>query len=119
MARRSRCNRRGNNEECKMVCLPAEFKSLVNLRRPPSAKGPHRGCPPQRAEPLQGRSEDGGLRGSGESRRRIDADFGCAEVDLLRDSGSSDQSALPDARRLLGGLTVRERSHEMKNLAVL
>jgi hypothetical protein len=46
MARRSRCNKRGNNEECKTVCLPAEFKALLNMRRPAPAKGPHRGCPP-------------------------------------------------------------------------
>ena len=38
------------------------------------------------------------FRGAAESRRRIEADFSCAEVDLLRDSGSSDQSLLQDAR---------------------
>jgi ATP-dependent Clp protease ATP-binding subunit ClpB len=41
------------------------------------------------------------------------------KLDLLRGSRSADQSTLPDARCLLGGLTVRERSHEMKDLAVI
>jgi hypothetical protein len=31
-----------------MVCLPAEFKASLDLRRPALAKGPHRGCPPPR-----------------------------------------------------------------------
>ncbi len=53
----------------------------------------------------QGRSEGDGFPGFAESRRRIEADFSCAEVDLLRDSHSSDQSALPDARSPLGGVT--------------
>jgi hypothetical protein len=96
---------------------PAKFAALLNLRRSAAAARPQRGCPPQCAEALQGRSEDDRLRGSAESRRRIEADFSCAQVDLLRGSHSSDQSTLPDGRCLLSGLTVRERSHEMKDLA--
>jgi len=38
------------------------------------------------------RSEDDRLLGSAESRRRIEADFSCAQVDLLRSSRSSDQT---------------------------
>jgi Sigma-54 interaction domain len=108
-ARRSRGNRRGNNEEYKMVCLPAELEALLNLRGPAPPERPHRGCPPQCAKPLHGCSEVDRFRGSAESRRRIEADFNCAEVDLLRDSRSSDRSALPDARCPLGGVRVRER----------
>jgi hypothetical protein len=31
-----------------MVCLPAEFKASLDLRRPAPAKGRNRGCPPPR-----------------------------------------------------------------------
>ena len=40
-----------------MVCLPVEFYGLLNLRRSTPATRPQRGCPPQCAESLQGRSE--------------------------------------------------------------
>jgi hypothetical protein len=78
--------------------------SKALLRRPAPSKGAHRGCSPQCAEPLLGRCEDDRLRGSAESRRRIEADFSCAQVDLLRGPRSSDQSILTDAQCLLGGL---------------
>jgi hypothetical protein len=60
------------------------------------------------AKPQHGCREDDRLFGSAESRGRIEADFSCAQVDLLRSSRSSDQSTLSDARCLLGGLTVRK-----------
>ena len=41
----------------------------------------HRGCPQQRAEPLQGQGEGDRFRDCAESRRRIEADFSRAEVD--------------------------------------
>jgi len=79
-------------------CLLAEFKALLNVRRLAPTKGPNRRCPPQCAEPLHGRREGARFRDPAEARRRIEADFSCAEVNLLRDSRSSDRSALPDAR---------------------
>src|ERR1700752_3034239 len=102
-----------------MAWLAAEFKRLLKLRRPAPAKDPNRGCPPQCAEPLQSPSEFDLFPSSAEYRKRIEADFSGAKADLLRDSGSSAQSTLADARGPISGVTVRERSYEMKDLAVI
>jgi signal transduction histidine kinase len=58
-----------------------QLSSAALLRRPAPAKGAHRGCPPPCAEPLQGRGEGDRYRDAAESRRRIEAEFTCAEVD--------------------------------------
>jgi hypothetical protein len=71
---------RGTNDERKMAYLAAEFRELLNLRRVASAKGPPGECSPQRGEPTQGRTERARLRGSAEPRRKIEANFGCAQV---------------------------------------
>jgi hypothetical protein len=44
------------------------------------------------AKPPHGCIEDDRLLGSAESRGRIEADFSCTQVDLLRGSRSSDQT---------------------------
>jgi AAA domain (Cdc48 subfamily) len=77
--------------------------------------GSAKSCPPQCEVPLQRSSEGDRFRDAAESRRRSEADFSCAEVDLLPDSDSSDQSPPPNARCPLGGITARESTHKMKN----
>jgi signal transduction histidine kinase len=64
-----------------------QLSSTALLRRPAPAKGAYRGCPPQCAEPLQGRGEGNRFRDAAESRRRNEADFSCAEVDRGIDAG--------------------------------